>query len=90
MDIPRPKRAYIDTSVFGGYFEPEFERATQAFFEYVNAGSFILLLSPMTLAELGRAPQNVLQLVASLPDSAQELLPDDERVEMLRDAYLAA
>lgn len=84
------KRAYIDTSVFGGFFEPEFEQATRTFFDYVHAGSFTLLLSPMTLAELDRAPKHVLDLVASLPDATQELLLHDERVESLRDAYLEA
>lgn len=87
---PRAKRAYIDTSVFGGYFDPEFERATRLFFEHVRSGTFTLLISPVTLAELVRAPANVVDLLNMIPDHAQELLREDDRVEALRDAYLDA
>jgi hypothetical protein len=35
------QRIYVDTSVFGGYFEVEFERWTKPFIEKIMAGEII-------------------------------------------------
>ena len=37
------QRIYVDTSVIGGYFDKEFEEATQHFFELVKTGEIILV-----------------------------------------------
>lgn len=85
-----PKRVYVDTSVFGGYFEPEFDKATISFFDAVNSGKLTVLVSPLTLAELQDAPPKVVALLRGTNVSHQEILADDDRVDFLRDAYLKA
>lgn len=85
-----PKRAYLDTSVFGGYFDPEFKVATQEFFEHVLKGSFRILLSEHNLDELEQAPEQIQDLLLSVPAESLEVLAYDERVPILRDAYLKA
>ncbi len=38
-------RVYADTSVFGGVYDPEFQTASQAFFEDVTQQRFALVTS---------------------------------------------
>ena len=83
-------RVYADTSVFGGCFDPEFDRASLAFFEEVRSGRFVLLVSDVTLRELAAAPDHVQKLVPGLPNDAIEIISDSAEVRQLRDAYLAA
>ena len=51
------ERLYLDTSVFGGYFEPEFKLWTKILFDKVKAGKYQLLFSRMTDDELVLAPE---------------------------------
>ena len=53
------ERLYMDTSVFGGYFEPEFELWTKILIDRIKKGQYKLLLSRLTDIELTNAPQNV-------------------------------
>ena len=82
-------RVYVDTSVFGGVFDEEFARTSQAFFEQVRKGRIQLVTSGVVEEELVSAPERVRALFA-------ELLPSMERVDLtpealgLRRAYLAA
>ena len=39
------QRIYIDTSVVGGYFDEEFSADTIAFFQQINNGEIIVILS---------------------------------------------
>ena len=47
---------YLDTSVYGGYFDEEFSEWTKPFFEQARAGKFQIILSDVTLGELEKAP----------------------------------
>lgn len=60
------QRLYIDTSVFGGHFDVEFEAFTIPLFERLNAGEFTLLFSSVTQEELENAPTNVKELMQSI------------------------
>lgn len=42
------ERIYLDTSVFGGYFEPEFELWTKVLFDRISKGEYIVLISRLT------------------------------------------
>ncbi len=90
MTGKRKLRAYADTSVFGGVFDEEFAEASKAFFDQVVARRLILVLSTVTLRELDGAPAQVQGVLAGLPAEQLEMLPDDEDVIRLRDAYLEA
>jgi len=41
----KKQRIYIDTSVFGGYFDSEFEEFTRPLFDRIQKGEFTILLS---------------------------------------------
>lgn len=83
-------RVYIDTSVFGGYFDDEFEPASRAFFEALFDGRAIVLISDTLVAELVDAPERVQDLLERTLRCDNERLGLPEEAEELRDAYLAA
>ncbi len=56
-------RVYIDTSVFGGYYDEEFEEFTRPLFDRILNEEFILLFSTVTQDELENAPRQVQELV---------------------------
>ncbi len=81
-------RVYIDTSVFGGYFDIEFSEASRRFFEAVFNRSVIPLISDTLVAELVAAPQDVQDLLTKLIQVGYERLPLTAEAIALRDAYL--
>ena len=57
ISVKRALRVYADTSVFGGCFDNEFRTESVRFFEEVRSGRFLLVVSDVTLDELGLAPE---------------------------------
>lgn len=55
----KPLRVYIDTSVFGGYYDDEFATTTKPFFEFIQTGVILPLLSETLAQELVTAPKRV-------------------------------
>ena len=82
-------RVYVDTSVFGGAFEPEFAVWSQALFDDFRAGRFVLVTSGIVDDETSDAPEPVRHLFEEMVEIA-EAAPLDEFALALRDAYLAA
>jgi predicted nucleic acid-binding protein len=77
------QRIYIDTSVFGGYYDEEFADHTIPLFERLMNNEFTLLFSTVTQDELESAPERVKELVKSLNvDSTEFLDITDETVEL--------
>jgi predicted nucleic acid-binding protein len=76
--------------VFGGCFDREFQKASRQFFDLVEQGGIVLLLSELVRAELVDAPAQVAALLESIPRQAVENIPIGDEVLVLRDAYLAA
>jgi hypothetical protein len=62
------QRIYIDTSVVGGYFDNEFSSDSKLFFERVEKGELIILVSDLLEAELMGAPAFVKELLTKLPE----------------------
>ena len=58
---------YVDTSVWGGYYDKEFSKWTIPFIEQVREGRFSVVLSDVTLNELQNAPEKVQDLPATIP-----------------------
>ena len=83
-------RIYVDTSVFGGCFDKEFETPSKTFFEKVRSGDFALVLSDVTLIELRSAPKSVVGLLDSIPDEFLEQIPFSDEIGTLCDAYVSA
>jgi hypothetical protein len=49
----RVAKIYLDTSVFGGYYDPDFEEDTLILFEKIKLGQFKVVYSNTTEDELG-------------------------------------
>jgi len=60
-------RIYVDTSVIGGYFDPEFADKTARLFDDFRHGRARLVISDLTLRELEPAPEHVRVLVDEFP-----------------------
>ena len=76
----RPIRIYVDTSVFGGFFDTEFDKETKLLFDKILDGEFNLVISDLTQNELIKAPENVRNLMKNLNFYDVEVLKitDDE------------
>lgn len=61
------KTIYIDTSVFGGKFDIEFQYWTERFFEKVFSSNIKLIYSDVADDELKNAPQKVKDFVKTIP-----------------------
>ena len=83
------QRLYIDTSVFGGYYDEEFAEFTIPLFERLNSGEFGLLFSTVTQDELENAPRRVQDLVKQLRMDNTEFIEVTEEVIDLATEYIA-
>ncbi len=72
---------YIDTSVFGGYYDKEFDDVTIQLFDRIRNKDFIVVVSDITIGELEFAPENVRNLLHEIP---QDCL---RRIDLTQDAY---
>ena len=59
---------YLDTSVFGGYWDEIFKEDTIAFLEYTGKINAELIYSNVTKEELEGAPEKVKQLIENLKE----------------------
>ena len=83
------QRTYIDTSVIGGVFDPEFEIWSKRLLEEFRSGIRRMVLSDLTLRELENAPTNVRGLLDSVPSENKEMVLLDQEAETLADRYIA-
>ena len=72
---------YIDTSVFGGFYDKEFDTDTQKLFERIINKDFIILISDITIGELAFAPEKVRNLINDIPSDCLK------EIELTQDAY---
>lgn len=84
------QRIYIDTSVVGGCFDPQFAEWSEALFAKARQGALVLLVSDLLLDELRPAPLAVRQVVPSLSGDMTESIETTREAEELAAAYLAA
>jgi len=82
------KRIYIDTSVYGGYFDKEFEIETKPFFEKVFEKKIKILISEILELELYRAPQYIQDFFESLPPELIERVEMTKEIENLAEMYI--
>ena len=60
----KPPSLYIDTSVIGGYFDPEFTIATRELWRQMEKGQYRFYASSISVGEVVRAPDEVRTLMA--------------------------
>lgn len=82
------ERIYIDTSVFGGYFDEEFSEHTIPLFDRIKNGEFVLLYSAVTQDELENAPEKVKALVKSLKAEFAEYIEITDDAVDLANKYI--
>ena len=80
--MKRP-RIYVDTSVIGGCFDPEFRTWSNGLIEDFQARRFSLVLSDVTAAEIQGAPDQVRELYIELAAFAENLLVTEEVLYVL-------
>jgi hypothetical protein len=83
------QRLYIDTSVFGGYFDEEFSDFTIPLFDRFRNTEFTLLFSTVTEDELISAPQNVKELVKNIKIINTEFLDTTDEAVDLATQYIS-
>lgn len=82
------KRLYIDTSVFGGYYDAEFEFYTKLFFNRISSEGLIVLFSGITQDELEGAPLKVKEVVKKIRIEQTEFLDVTEEAVNLGSIYI--
>lgn len=82
------QRFYIDTSVFGGMFDKEFDTETKLLFDKVKQGEIICVYSNLTESELSNAPEKVRAFFESIPDNLKEKVTVTPDVLLLAETYV--
>src|ERR1035437_4039439 len=81
-------RIYVDTSVFGGCFDEEFEEWSKKLFDEIIVGKKTIIISDTTFGELENAPSHVRNLLASIPDKHKEIVFLDDQARELSNHYI--
>jgi len=82
------KTIYVDTSVFGGKFDEEFEYWTKKFFDKVIANNVKLLKSDVVDDELAGSPKFVMDFVDSIPNQIIQQTDLSEEGVWLAEQYI--
>lgn len=82
-------RIYIDTSVVGGFYDDEFQEATKEFFNKVDQGDIILVISELLEAELIRAPSQIRSHLLNYSQKQIQQVELTEEAKLLADLYIA-
>jgi len=83
--MKKPK-IYLDTSVFGGFFDKEFEEHTKPLFERIVNGEFVLIISDAVQEELKTAPQHVKDLAIRMKSyNSQFIEITDETYDLAKE-----
>jgi predicted nucleic acid-binding protein len=82
------KTVYLDTSVFGGFFDDEFSHNTVPFFERIIDERIQIFVSRLLIAELAGAPDEVRELLNQIPREQQIFLELTEEARQLANKYM--
>ena len=82
-------RIYLDTSIFGGYFDKEFSGPSKMLFEQIQLGKFDLVASDVVRDEVVLAPPKVQGLFEDFLPLAEIVSTTPEAIT-LQNAYLKA
>jgi predicted nucleic acid-binding protein len=83
-----PNRLYLDSSVFGGAFDPEFADDSLALIDLLRTGYYRLVISPLVDFEIATAPDAVAALYRELAVNA-DIAQLSVDASSLHEAYLA-
>jgi predicted nucleic acid-binding protein len=80
-------RFYLDTSVFGGYYDKEFDADTRKLFAEIVTDRISVLITSLTVSELSKAPEPVRAVFDEI-SSFVEIIEIDEEMIRLAKLYL--
>ena len=79
---------YIDTSVFGGYWDEIFKEDTVAFFNYIRENDMEIIYSDVTQEELKGAPKRVESLIKELGGIRKTYIEISDKEQALASSYI--
>jgi len=82
-------KIYVDTSVYGGMYDEEFDPWSRLFFESVINGDHTIVISELVQSELGGAPQRVRDFVAAFPHEHIKHVELSEAATALGNRYVS-
>jgi len=85
----KKQRIYLDTSVFGGFFDDEFKEFTKPLFDRIKRGEFTIIFSTMLEEELELAPEKVRKLVLGIDNDDTEFVTETDNAVELATEYVS-
>jgi len=82
------QQVYVDTSVIGGVFDPEFKEWSIRLFNEFVKGIKVLVLSDLTLEELEEAPMDVRDVIDRVPSENVRYVLLNEEGRNLASKYI--
>lgn len=82
-------RLYLDTSVFGGYFDEEFAVETRKLFNEIFGFKHNIILSEITLREIEGAPKKIQKLLNDIPKSIVSTVAINKEIIDLSRKYIS-
>ncbi len=84
----KKQRIYLDTSVFGGFFDDEFQEFTRPLFERINNGELTIIFSTILETELEFAPEKIRELVRNIKTEDTEFVEETDIAVELATEYI--
>ncbi len=81
-------RIYVDTSVFGGCFDPEFEIWSNRLIKHFQNGKYTAVISEVSEFELANAPIQVKNVVKSIPRKHLQIVRITDEAKHLAERYI--
>ncbi len=81
-------RIYVDTSVFGGCYDPEFELWSRQLIDLFVIGKYNAVISEVTEFELKFAPEHVKQILDDIPLKHKEVVKFTDEAKILSENYI--
>ncbi|MBI4727010.1 PIN domain protein [candidate division TA06 bacterium] len=81
-------RIYVDTSVFGGCFDPEFEIWSNQLIDFFKIGKYTAVISQVSEFELKFAPRHIRQILTGIPIKNLEIAKLTDEARQLSEHYI--
>ena len=81
-------KIYVDTSVFGGCFDEEFEIWSNQLMVFFKTGKYTAVISEVTEFELKFAPKHVQQILNNIPHKYLEIAKMTDECKQLAEYYI--
>ncbi len=83
-------RYYVDTSVFGGYYDEGYEEWSRLFFNQILEKNYKIVYSNITTDELRDAPERVRSILKDISEDYKEFVTMDDQADRLAKTYIEA